>query len=597
MSSSAGGDILEGGSLGRLMFTNLRALATSRAGVTLIQFVAFATLAGHLGARRLGIYSFAVVLSTLFKPFSNFGFRTVTTREVAQDRADARVVVPSLVYLRLLIGFGIYGVLVLTVLVGGYSHAEQTAALVAGIAVMVAALDGFETVLEVKLRLGWVSLADMTEAVVFCTGVIVLSFRGAGPIPFLWLYVGANLLNMVIVMAAALRLQSFQWRPQLSRCLPIVRSSIPLGLAGLFIALYYRMDLAILAALKSSADVGQYGVGYKFLETLNVLPGLGMSVLNPVLARSVLLGHDVLQRRYSAAVHVMTLGGLYVAVGGAMTATRTLPVLPGFAGYHGAGVSLALLSPAAALIFLGTVLSGVMVNAHLQRKLFVISGVVLVVNLGLNLALIPPYSYRGAALATTLSEGAVVAASLWVIHRHLHLHWPLRRLRQSLMATGVLALALLPGYYLHPFAQLAIGTVCFAAALLPTGAITFSDLAAILPKGGRTTAILAEGAPDELQLTDLQLEDPDEVVDLRHPTGEPVDRRSVRALRRRIKGASRCIVIAGSGSHITALCLAARLAGCRSVDVVVPSSGGAPPRRPIWQMLVDQVGPQTLASP
>ena len=45
-------DALEGPGLGRLMFTNFRALAGSRAAVTLIQFVAFATLAAHLGPGR-----------------------------------------------------------------------------------------------------------------------------------------------------------------------------------------------------------------------------------------------------------------------------------------------------------------------------------------------------------------------------------------------------------------------------------------------------------------------------------------------------------------------------------------------------------------
>ena len=579
------GDPLEREGLGRLMFSNLRTLVGSRVAVTVLQFLAFATLAAHLQARGLGIYSFAVVLATLFKPFSNFGFQSVTTREVAQGRSDPGVLVPSLVTVRLVLGVTIYGLLGLTVMFGGYSQLERSAALIAGLAVITTALDSFQTILEVKLRLGWLAIADMVEAGVFCGGVIVLSLRGSGPLPFVWLYVAANFLNTAMTAGAAVRLQQFRWRPRIQPCLPVIRSALPLGLSGLFIALYYRMDVAILAAFKSPADVGQYGVGYKFLETLNVLPGLAMSVLNPVLARSVLLGKAVLQHRYTSAMHLMSLAGMVVGVTGAMTAARTLPELPGFGNYRGAGTSLAILAPAATFIFIGTGLSGVLINAHQQRKLFWISGGALVINLVLNLVLIPPFSYRGAAVATTASELSVVVASLWSVNRTLGLRWPMHRFKQSMMCMAALAGALLPGYLLHPFAQLAIGGTFFLLALVPTGAFTFADLAPLLRSTGSSVALFTGKPISGPGFAALHLPSTVRVV---HANRAPdsIDT-SVRALRRELRGSVRCTIVDNGIGGVTKACLAARLAGCRHVDVI-ELEPSRPARRALWRFLTDQ---------
>src|SRR6202022_3554806 len=43
----------------------------------------------------------------------------------------------------------------------------------------------------------------------------------------------------------------------------------------------------------------------------------------------------------------------------------------------------------------------------------------LVVNVVLNLALIPPYSYLGAAAASTITEVALFAGGWWLLRRHL----------------------------------------------------------------------------------------------------------------------------------------------------------------------------------
>ena len=145
--------------LGRRIARGLFTLAGGRVLVMGLQFVTMALLASYLGPAGLGIYTFGVATASLFKMLPNFGTVQVVTRDIAQAPERERELMPNLLYLRVLLGVATYGLLAASVLVLGFDDAERRAALIAGLVVLIAA-DAFRSSLEVRLRLGWVSIAD-----------------------------------------------------------------------------------------------------------------------------------------------------------------------------------------------------------------------------------------------------------------------------------------------------------------------------------------------------------------------------------------------------------------------------------------------------
>lgn len=457
------------------MARGLTVLASSRGIVLGLQLVTISLLAGHLDPAGLGVYTFGVATANLFRFLPNFGLVQVLGRDIAQRPERERELLPNVVYLRLTLGVLTYGLLGASLVVFGFDDTETRAALIAGLILLIV-IDSFRSALEVRLRLAWISIADAVEAIATVAGALVLIRRGAGPEAFLWMYAGLKLVNALIVWAAASRMGEFSWRPRPELWPPLVRSALPLGLAGLLMALYFRLDVMILARLKPPDDVGQYGAGYRFLEAFTVVPTMIMSVLAPVLARSFMESAGVLQRRYGLAMHLVSVIAIGVSVGGAMTAWRVLPALPGFGAFDGGGVALAILSPAAGLILVGTIAQGALIAAHRQQRLLRLSAAGLVLNLLLNLLLIPPYSYVGAAIATTATEVLLVAMSLREVRLRLSLRWPLARLWPVLGATAAMAAAIAASYALDPFLQVAVAVVVFAGALALTGGLRPRDL-------------------------------------------------------------------------------------------------------------------------
>ncbi|HZU72754.1 MAG TPA: oligosaccharide flippase family protein [Acidimicrobiales bacterium] len=447
-----------------------------------LQLGAFAVLAAHLGPSRAGVYTFAVGFAALFQPLVTFGLRAVALREIAQGRATESQLLPNVLYLRLVVAGLTYLLLWGVVARIGYTPAERSAALVVGLVLVPSALRSFDVAFELRLRLGWVSIADLVESAAFCGGTIALALSHAGTLAFAWLYFGVNLAYVVVVSGAAWPVVRPRWRPQPAAWLPLVKAAAPVGLAGAFVAAYYRIDMAILAALKSQAVVGQYGVAYQLFDAMSVVPGLAAQVVGPVFARSFAAGPQLLADRLGRALRLGCLWLVLTGVGGAMVAWRALPALPGLGRYHGAGVALAVLAPGAGLILLNTMISAALIHAHLQRRLLAVSAMVLVLNVGLDAALIPPFSYVGAAVATVVSEVAVVVASLGLLVRGLGVRLAVPGLGRIALVGVVLAVCLGAGYLVHPFVQLAMGAVAFGVGALAIRAVAWGELAgAITP--------------------------------------------------------------------------------------------------------------------
>lgn len=450
-------------------------LLTGRLVVTALQFFTLALLAAHLGPHGMGVYTFAIAIASLFRLLPDFGALQVTTRDIAQHPERERDLMPNLVLLRAVLGATSYGLLAVFLLLFNFGGPNQTGALIAGLTLLLV-LDAFRGSLEVRLRLRWIAIADIVEASLTLCAVLLIVLKHAGVNTVLGVYVALKLLNSLIVFWSASRVATFRWRPRLGLWGPVLRAALPLGIAGVLATVYYRLDVVILAGFKSPADVGQYGVAYRFMEALTIIATITMPVLAPVLARSFVEGSEVLQRRYAEAVHLLTLVAVPIAVTGGMIAWRILPNVPGFAAYRGAGVALSILAPAAALILLGNLVQGALIATHEQRSLVRISAVGLLFGGALNVALIVPWSFYGAAAATTATEVVLIALSLYEVRRRVGLSLPLGRLARTMAAGGILAGVLALSYELNPFLQLTLGLAAFLVAATTLRALQRRDL-------------------------------------------------------------------------------------------------------------------------
>lgn len=190
---------------------------------------------------------------------------------------------------------------------------------------------------------------------------------------------------------------------------PLVKECWPLALAGFAVMIYMRIDVLMLNAIAGDVASGEYAAAVRFSELPYFIPMIIAASIQPALARASAgaAPPDLdLMRQY---ISLSGLAGYAVALPVALFATPVTRLA--FGGSFGeAGPVLAIHAWASVFVFLGVARGQYLVNAGLSRfnLLSTVSGALL--NVMMNLALIPLWGGRGAAAATVVSY----AVSAWL---------------------------------------------------------------------------------------------------------------------------------------------------------------------------------------
>lgn len=186
----------------------------------------------------------------------------------------------------------------------------------------------------------------------------------------------------------------------------IILSSMPLGIMLVFNLVYFRADTILLSLLKTSKDVGIYGLSYKFFDFLVALPLFLSNSLYPFLLESKknIRKFFILVQNY---LLVFTIIGVFLIIpflflSPLFTLIKkdfVLSVLP---------FNLLLFS--LPIFFVTSLLQWVLITLGKQRFLMWVYLMSTVINVILNLIFIPQYSYLASAVITGVTELFVMIA-------------------------------------------------------------------------------------------------------------------------------------------------------------------------------------------
>jgi O-antigen/teichoic acid export membrane protein len=118
----------------------------------------------------------------------------------------------------------------------------------------------------------------------------------------------------------------------------------------------------------------------------------------------------------------------------------------------------------------------VLVASGNQQRIMVATGLALLVNLVLNLLLIPRFGYVGAAAAAAISELAVAGVNAYYVQRYVARTHVIRAIGRPVLSAALvgLVLHLLPG--LHLFVALPLAGILYLAGLLALRVFSGSEL-------------------------------------------------------------------------------------------------------------------------
>jgi O-antigen/teichoic acid export membrane protein len=461
--------------------TGVQALA--KAIVFPLSFVAVSLSTRYLGERRFGELTTITVYAGFLSIVTEWGLPAWTVRALArEDEERQELVAGSMLTLRILIASAGTAAAVGIAFVLPYPSVVRTGIAVSALAVLATtAASAVGPILQARLRMTSVAASDLARMVVYVLLLLAVIGLSWGVYGFVGANVASSLVALAIIYFGARRLMRVRPRVDLRLWRTALASSLALGAAMFVHSIYFRVDTVLLSVLKSQSDVGVYGFAYRFYETLLVLPALFTASVLPVVARDVAIPGADLRQALQRSFDFLVLAGLPLSVGGIVLAPQLTSFLAGHR-FSDSAVPLRILLGGLVFSFLAALVGTLMIAADRQVTGLALSFSILVVNVALNLALIPPYGYDAAAALTTGSEAAVALVGLFIVARIYGFRPQARTTALAVAAAAAMGAVV---WFLRtlPLAlPIAVGTAVYGLVVLLTGVVSRETLRELMPR-------------------------------------------------------------------------------------------------------------------
>ena len=469
--------------------TVLRGFAVLSAATVLLRligFVAVTLFARKAGPHTFGTYAFALALAgfVVGAP-TNFGIGTLGIRRIARDPKDAGKVVGEALGVQTIIAVVTVALLVTVV---PFLSTDPELVLLTPFAALyyVAYSMTVDWALQGLQQLRAVAAARLAGQVVFGIAVPLVLIRGpAGAVRYAAVFAVGAIITAIAAFAMVRRVAGpirVSWNP--ATLWDLARKAAPLGFSLVMLQIYWSMDQVLLGLLTNKTEVGQYAAAAKLPAVLSGFIAIWVSAVYPHASKLFTHQPDVLRRQLGSFTSLSVVAALPLVAGSAILGTDIMTGLFGPA-FRPAGGPFVILMAASAIVVVAINYTSLAMAVDQERVFAWAVSAAAVINVLLNLLLIPFYGPSGAAIATVVAESVVFLVCarrvVGVIGRP-----PLsaRRIVGAIAATAVMSAALLAmPSSISVWLRIVAGGAVFLAVAVACGAVRREDLA-LLRRGG-----------------------------------------------------------------------------------------------------------------
>lgn len=361
-------------------------------------------VARYLGPADFGLYNFVLSIVALIAVVASLGLENLAKRELVEHPDQRDEILGSCFTLSAIACVLAYALLLWLVAVTGADiYLIGIYALLGG-TLLVTPFKFIETWFQSQVRGNLSVISTSVSLLLFAAVKVAAIIAGLDFTVFCYIFLFESV--ALVLIRAYMYVRHYHsilhWRASLARGKWLLVQSWPMILSGLAITVYMRIDQVMLGAMATEADVGNYAAATRISSVWYFIPSILAASLFPAIVNAKKQGAEIyrerLQRYFDLNVALSYLIILPVSV----LSGWIILTLYGDA-YSEAGPILLIHVWASLFVFIGVARGQFLVAEGMFKfsMLATVGGAV--VNVALNLILIPKYSGLGAAIATLLS--------------------------------------------------------------------------------------------------------------------------------------------------------------------------------------------------
>jgi O-antigen/teichoic acid export membrane protein len=390
-------------------------LVSSQVIFSILALIISIFVARILGDVAFGKYSLANAFPSIFTVFLDLGYTTLLIREVSKDKSLSNEYLSNALKLRLILFPLIFLILVISVNILGYPDSTKNIVYLFSIFIFLRTVTNifYGTFRAFEKMEYEAAIVIFTTIVRGSFGLIILSL-GYGLIELGLIFVFSGVAEFVIALIISRKKfikTKFQMQNSFFRT--TIKTALPIGMLSIFGIIYVRIDTIMLSLFKGDAVVGWYNAAYSLVLGFTFIPVLFMHSLLPAMSVYYVSSKEALQKAYEKSFKYLFILGLPMAVGIFILADKFILLFYG-SEFANSFIALQILAWDILLYFLTTCTGFVLISIDKQNLMAITLGISAILNITLNLFLIPLYSLIGAGIATLTCELFLLIIYLYI---------------------------------------------------------------------------------------------------------------------------------------------------------------------------------------
>lgn len=439
-----------------------------------------------LGVKEFGIFILIGTVVNLVNMFSNAGIRPMAIREIAKNKDNAGAYINNILGLSLIMTFIAYIVMSIFVYFVDYELRVKTLLLIMGLYMF---SDAFVTTFAIiyiafeKMKV-FRQISILTALLSSCGSILIL-YLGYGVKALILNGIFFSIFSAVIYgYHVWVRFFPFKIEAKMSILRGMFLESVPFALHGILSMITQRSSVFLLSVIRGPVDpavaIGYYAPANRALTPVMKLPQSMRIALLPVISgneNSPELIKKIVEKTTKYLLIFLSFPIVFITT---FFPEQLISFVLG-RQYLPTAAILSILGWAFAFKALNAPIISVLASSkHLYRHLYLSAGIA-IFTIGLNIILIPVYSYKGAAI-TVLAEAIISTLTRHYLVRDIYGRNPeeekmLVKVISAIVTSIVLTFILNNIVHLPLLFSVLIGLAVYGGMIFSMGVFTLKEIA------------------------------------------------------------------------------------------------------------------------
>ncbi|KFJ42454.1 flippase [Francisella philomiragia] len=367
-------------------------------------------VARYLGPEKFGVLNYASSFVALFSVLTTLGLDGIVVRELVKDPSKSNTILGSAFGLKFIGFFALLIILSSVLYLTDESIYTKSIIFIVALSTMMQSFNVLDFYFQSQVKSKFVAFANLISLIISSITKIILILCGAKLIYFAAVVVLDSFTLSIgfIYFYQSKRFGNIKkWRFKFAVAKSLLRDSWPLILSGLAVSIYMNIDQVMINHMLGAEEVGQFAAAVRISTVWYFVPVVICSSLFPAIINAKKVSEELYYARLQRLYDLMVWMAIAIALPMTFMSDWVVNLLYG-QQYNQAGSVLMIHVWAGVFVSLGVASGRWLLIENMQKISFYRTAYGCLVNIVLNIFLMPRYGVQGAAIATLISQ--IIAA-------------------------------------------------------------------------------------------------------------------------------------------------------------------------------------------